>query len=58
MANRDSEEREVRKLTAMGDSIGLTLPIEIIRDLGWQEGQKVTVKRWGDAKLLIEDWED
>ena len=58
MANRNSEEREVRKIIEVGDSLGVTLPIELVRDLGWREGQKVTVKQWGDGKLLIEDWED
>lgn len=55
MANRDSEEREVRKLGKSGDSVGLTVPIELLRDLGWRVKQKVTVRKWGN-KLLISDW--
>jgi len=46
MARNKKEEREVRKLTKMGKkSIGLTLPIEIVRELGWREKQRVAVKR-------------
>lgn len=58
MANRDSEERDVRKLTPIGDSVGITLPIELVRELGWRVSQKLTVKRWGDDKIIIEDWEE
>jgi hypothetical protein len=46
MPRSKKEEREIRKLTKMGKkSIGLTLPIEIVRELGWREKQRVTVKR-------------
>ena len=38
--------KEVRKLTKLGGkSIGLTLPIELVRELGWREKQKVVVKK-------------
>lgn len=41
----------VRKLTKLGGkSIGLTLPIELVRELGWREKQKVIVH---PVKLLI-----
>lgn len=36
-------------------SVGLTLPIEIIRALGWKEKQKVVVKKTG-SKIVIRDW--
>lgn len=40
------KNKEVRKLTRIGKrSIGLTLPIEIVRELGWREKQKVVAKR-------------
>lgn len=46
MANKKADERGVRKLTKSGNgSIGLTLPIETVRELGWREKQKVVVKR-------------
>ena len=46
MANKKSGEENIRKLTRIGKkSIGLTLPIELVRELGWREKQKVVVKR-------------
>ena len=36
-------------------SIGLTLPIEILRQLKWREKQKVVVKKRGKGILII-DW--
>jgi len=46
----------IRKLTKIGGkSIGLTLPIEMVRGLGWKEKQKIVVKRVKRG-LLINDW--
>lgn len=56
MANKKAEERGVRKLTKSGNgSIGLTLPIEIVRELGWREKQKVIAKKVRGG-VLIKDW--
>jgi bifunctional DNA-binding transcriptional regulator/antitoxin component of YhaV-PrlF toxin-antitoxin module len=56
MANKNSKERTIRKLTKVGNgSISVTIPIEDIRELGWREKQKVVVKRKG-KKLIITDW--
>jgi len=57
MARRKLSERNIRKLTKMGAgrSLGLTLPIEIVRELKLRERQKVTVKLRG-KKIVIEDW--
>ena len=56
MANKKSSEANVRKLTKSGNgSIGVTLPIEVVRELKWKEKQKVTVKRVKGG-LLIRDW--
>jgi hypothetical protein len=46
MATKKANETNIRKLTKIGrKSIGLTLPIEVVRELGWREKQRVTVKR-------------
>lgn len=46
MARSKKEEREVRKLTKVGKkTIAVTIPIEIVRALGWREKQKVKIKR-------------
>lgn len=46
MPDKKSGEENIRKLTKTGNkSIGLTLPIEEVRALGWREKQRVTIKR-------------
>jgi len=59
MAQRKTEEKNIRKLTKMGAgrSIGLILPIEIVKELGWKEKQKVVVslKR---KHIIIKDWKN
>jgi bifunctional DNA-binding transcriptional regulator/antitoxin component of YhaV-PrlF toxin-antitoxin module len=54
---RKSEEKNIRKITKMagGASYGLTIPIEMIRDLGWREKQKVKVKRISGG-IVIRDY--
>ena len=56
MPNKKSNATDVRKLTKVGrQSIGLTLPIEMVRELGWRERQKVTAKRVRGG-VMIKDW--
>ena len=56
MANKKAEERGIRKLTKIGKkSVGLTLPIELVRESKWREKQKVVVKRVKGG-LVIRDW--
>lgn len=56
MAVRKREDSNIRKLARIGkQSIGLTLPIEIVRELGWREKQRVAVKRVRGG-VLIKDW--
>lgn len=51
-------DKSVRKLTKLGGkSIGLTLPIELVRELGWKEKQKVVVKRVHGG-VVIKDWKE
>ena len=56
MPVRKMEDKNIRKLAKIGkQSIGLTLPIEMIRDLGWREKQKVVVKKIHGG-VEIRDW--
>jgi hypothetical protein len=56
MPRRKLEDNNIRKLTKSGNgSIGLTLPIEVVRELGWREKQKVVVKRVRGG-VLVKDW--
>jgi hypothetical protein len=50
------KNKNIRKLTRIAKrSIGITLPIELVRELGWREKQKVKVSRVRGG-LLIKDW--
>ena len=54
--DRKISEKNVRKLTRAGKvSLSLTIPRELVVDLGWRDNQKVTVKKHGKG-ILIEDW--
>ncbi len=56
MSRRKLENKNVRKLTRIGNrSLGLTIPIDMLRSLKWREKQKVVVKRIGKS-LIINDW--
>lgn len=57
MSRRKINNNHIRSLTKVskGRSYSLTLPIEMVRELGWRERQKLVVKKRGN-KLTIEDW--
>jgi len=56
MSRRKLKEKNIRKITKVGrGSFAVTIPIEIIGELGWREKQKVTVRKSG-KKVIIEDW--
>ncbi len=56
MSVRKQEEKNIRKLSKIGkQSMGITLPIEEIRKLGWREKQKLKVKRIKGG-FEIKDW--
>ncbi len=56
MARRKENQTNTRKLTRLGQtSLAVTLPIGLVRKLGWQERQKVVVKQSG-RHLIIKDW--
>ncbi len=38
-----------------GRSIGVTLPIEMVKELKWREKQKVVIDKKGD-RIIIKDW--
>jgi len=46
MSVRKQGEENIRKITKVGKtSFAVTLPIEMLRELGWREKQKVKVAR-------------
>jgi antitoxin component of MazEF toxin-antitoxin module len=54
---RKIEDSEIRKIFKHGDSKAITLPAELLRELGWRDNQKVTAKKYGNG-ILIEDWKE
>ena len=59
MARRKIEDHNIRSLTKLagGSSYAVTLPIDIIRELGWKSKQKLVVKKYGNG-IIIQDWEE
>jgi len=58
MAYKKGREN-IRKLAKVGGGVtyAITLPIEAVRDLGWQEKQKLVVEHDKRRKqLIIKDW--
>jgi hypothetical protein len=57
MGRRKIEDHYIRNLqkTAAGSTYIVSLPIDVVRDLGWQAKQKLDVRKFGDG-ILIKDW--
>lgn len=50
------KDKNTRKLLRLGKtSLGVTLPIEMTKELKWKEKQKVVAKRVRGG-ILIKDW--
>lgn len=50
------EDKNIRKITRVGKtSLAVTLPIEMVQELGWKEKQKVKVKK-DRGRIIISDW--
>jgi hypothetical protein len=56
MPNRKGSQRNTRSLSKTSHGgFGITLPIDLVRLLGWRPRQKLTVTPKG-KKLIIKDW--
>ena len=55
MSRRKLEDKLTRKITKSGDSYSITIPIEIMREFGWREKQKVVIKKRGKS-FSVSDW--
>lgn len=52
------KDKKIRKLTRIGKrSIGLTLPIEVVRELGWKERQRVVAKKVRGG-IIVRDYKN
>lgn len=56
MGRRKTGKEQIRKIQFSRGSYVVSLPIGEVRKLGWQEGQKVVIKRKGQGFSVV-DWE-
>lgn len=52
---RKLQDKSIRKIYKKSGSYGVTIPIEIAKELKIKKGQKVVVKRRGN-EIVITDW--
>lgn len=57
MTRRKIDKRNVRNIQKSHSTYYITIPLELIKDLKWQERQKVEVYKYGKDKIIIKDWE-
>ena len=55
MPDKKYKERNIRKVTRNGGSLNVSIPVEIVKKLGWKEKQKVVVKKVKGG-VAIRDW--
>ncbi|MEX2033329.1 MAG: AbrB/MazE/SpoVT family DNA-binding domain-containing protein [Candidatus Colwellbacteria bacterium] len=55
MTRRIMSEDNVRNLLKVKRSYYVSLPIEVVREFKWKEGQKVVVEKHG-KEIVIRDW--
>lgn len=55
MSRQKVNKEQIRKIQNSCGSYFVSLPVGEMRKLGWQEGQKVVVKRSGSG-FKINDW--
>jgi len=55
MPRRKLIDKNIRKIIKSGSSYAVTIPIEMVKNLGWKEKQKVEVRQRGQ-KITISDW--
>jgi antitoxin component of MazEF toxin-antitoxin module len=58
MTTRKLEDKNIRKITRVGrTSLSVTLPVEMVKDLGWKEKQKVKITKVRGG-MMIRDWKN
>jgi antitoxin component of MazEF toxin-antitoxin module len=58
MGRRKIGQEKIRNIQKSNGSYMVSIPIELMRQLGWRERQKVFITRSGRGKLVIEDFKD
>jgi bifunctional DNA-binding transcriptional regulator/antitoxin component of YhaV-PrlF toxin-antitoxin module len=55
--DKKTPKNNMRKLTRLGKySLTVTLPKDIVSELGWKEKQRLVVEKYGRG-ILIKDWQ-
>ena len=57
MGRRKIGDEKIRSIQKSNGSYLVSIPIELMRDLGWRERQRVVITRSGKGKLIVEDYE-
>jgi hypothetical protein len=53
---RKTKDTKIRNIQRSKGSYYIIIPIDIIRELGWKERQKVIVEQTAGKKIEIKDW--
>jgi hypothetical protein len=57
MARRKTGKEKIRNLQKSNRGSYLaSIPVGIIRALGWQERQKIVVQKYGKNRIILSDW--
>ncbi|MFH1346640.1 MAG: hypothetical protein ABIH10_00090 [Spirochaetota bacterium] len=56
MSRRKITKENIRNIQRSSGSYHISIPIGLMRELKWKERQKVVVKKFGKAKIVISDW--
>jgi len=56
MGRRKRGQEHVRSIQRSKGSYSTSIPIGIIRELKWREGQKIVFKKYGKEGIIIKDW--
>lgn len=57
MGRRKVGSERVRSIQKTNGGYTISIPIELMREFGWQERQRVVVKQSGRGKLSISDYQ-
>ena len=60
MSRQGINDENIRKLQRTGEdgtTYTVSLPLELVQELGWQKTQKVVVTKRGN-ELIIKDWSE
>ncbi len=57
MGRRKIGEEKIRNIQKCNGSYIVSIPIDLMRELGWRERQRVVVTKSGSGKLIIKDFD-